>query len=340
MTKQHQGNIAVIGCGRWGQNLVRNFNDLGALYAIHDINPEVMQKTAAQFQVASLPQEAIFSNPNIQGIVIAVPSDCHYLITKQALMAGKHVFVEKPMTMVYQEAKRLVKLAETHKCLLMVGHLLLYHAAFRHLKEMVSAGQIGKVHAIYANRLIFGGLRPDEDCLWDYAPHDLSMILSLENSAIQRIEASSQDHIVHGHIDTVTINLKFASGVTAKIFNSWHYPYKEQKLIVVGEKGSLVFDDTMAWGNKLTLIPHRITHTNANALPTFAQEQAVPIPLAPQEPLRDECNHFVQCIKTGEQPLTGVEEAITVMGVVQQINDTLQDNSTATISEYPRAATN
>lgn len=324
MSQLNRINVALIGCGHWGKNLARNFHELGNLAAVHDIHPERAETVAKLHGIESLSQEAIFADPEITAVVIAVPSKSHCMVAKQALMAGKHVFVEKPLTLDYTEAEQLLALAKKHNRILMVGHLMQYHPAYQELKRLVHDNTIGPLKAIYANRVSFGPIRTYENCLWDLAPHDFSMVLSLANSPVENVSAFAQDHLIPNLTDTVTTDITFANGIKARVFNSWFYPIKEQKFMVIGEKGALIFDDTQAWDQKLSHIPHTSQQTKKGV--DLEQNVQISIAIAPAEPLKIECEHFVKCIETGEKPLTHAGNAIVVMDLLQKSQDSIDCN--------------
>src|SRR6056300_747104 len=192
-------NIAVIGCGHWGKNLVRNFYELGALASICDPDINIAKQYAEQYSVQSHSFSEIINNTNIKGVVLAVPAKHHAAMAIDAMKQGKHVFVEKPLAMNEAEATLVIKTAKENKVQLMVGHLLQYHPVFQKVKEMVLGGEIGEIDYMYSNRLSFGKVRTEEDVIWSFAPHDISMILSLANREPEFVTAYStavlQDNI-------------------------------------------------------------------------------------------------------------------------------------------------
>ena len=231
--------IAVIGCGHWGKNLVRNFSELHALAAVCDNDETQAQKLSSQYDVPVLTLEQILSTKDITAVVIAAPAIHHAALATQALNAGKHVFVEKPLAVSVEDAKALCELTEKHSQILMVGHLLQYHPAFLQLKQMVDNGSLGKLQYLYSNRLNLGKFRNEENIIWSFAPHDISMILGLAGEMPEKIFATGARHLNPTIEDSTTTHLQFASGVQAHIFVSWLHPFKEQRLVVVGSKGML-----------------------------------------------------------------------------------------------------
>ena len=219
-------NIAVVGCGHWGKNLVRNFSELDALFSICDPSSEVADKYASQYNVKKSPFTEIISDPNIKGVVLAVPAHLHASMAIEAMNKNKHVFVEKPLGMNEVEAEAMIATARKNKVRLMVGHLLQYHPIFKTIKEYVEAGKIGEINYIYSNRLSFGKVRTEEDVIWSFAPHDISMILSLTAQEPKYVSTNATSILQKNIADTATIHLQFKSGLKSHISVSWLHPYK------------------------------------------------------------------------------------------------------------------
>ena len=252
--------IACIGAGYWGKNLVRNFNELGVLSWVCDTDPHRRAQLAMEYPNARLTDavDQVLSDPDVAGVAIATPAVTHGDLVRRALLAGKDVFVEKPLSLSVEEAQRLVALASDRHLILMVGHLLWYHPAVLKLKQLVDDGDLGRIRYIYSNRLNLGKIRREENILWSFAPHDISVILGLVGEMPDAVTAQGGNYL-HDQIADVTVSmLSFPSGVKAHIFVSWLHPFKEQKLIVVGDRQMAVFDD-VASENKLVLYPHSIT---------------------------------------------------------------------------------
>jgi predicted dehydrogenase len=251
-------NIAVIGAGNWGSNLVRNYYQIGVLRTVCDLRNEILNAITQSYPDLRTTHnyEDLFSDKAVQGIVIALPAEHHYEFTKRALEAGKDVFVEKPLALELDQARNLNKLALEKKTILMVGHLLRYHPAFVKLREIVNNGDLGRIEYIYSNRLSFGKIRREENALWSFAPHDISMILALCNEIPDHVTAIGHNYLHKYLADVTTTHLSFPSGVNSHIFVSWLHPFKEQKLIIIGEKKMAVFEDTQPWEKKITLFPH------------------------------------------------------------------------------------
>lgn len=304
--------VAVIGCGNWGKNLIRNFHALGGLYAVSDKVATQAADYAAQYNVPALSFEAILQDPAIDGCVIATPSHTHALLATQCLMAGKHVYIEKPFTTNTDEALQLTKLAQSKSKVLMVGHLLQYHDVFLYLKEQVHNGLIGKLQYCRFERTNCGKFPAEKSVLWDYAPHDLSMLLAITKKMPLKLQAKNGNFFSHTHHDTVSLDFTFADNVHANIYVSWLHPTKSQKAIIVGSEGMIVFDDTLPWEQKcqLSVFPPDWE----DGLPKPVALSPVPMPVPPQsEPLKQECQHFLTCIETGQTPRTDGVEASNVV---------------------------
>ena len=308
-------SVAVIGCGYWGKNLVRKFHELGALQAISDPNETVLKTFQETYGVKGLSPEEIFASSSIDAVVIAAPAELHHELTMQALKSGKHVFVEKPIALNLQQAQEMYDTAQAASKVLMVGHLLQYHPAFLKLKQLVQAGDIGKVNYIYSRRLNIGKLRTHENVLWSFAPHDISMILALSGQEPNKISGQSSSFLQENVSDFATVHMEFPSGAKAHVEVSWLNPFKEQRLVVIGSEGMIEFDDQADWSGKLKLYKH--TAKIVNGEPELQKADPVEIEVDEFEPLLNECKHFIDFIKTNTEPFTNGREAIAVLKVLQ-----------------------
>ncbi len=319
-------SIAVIGTGYWGKNLVRNFSALGALQVIVDTNPEILDRMAQDYPDAKVTASysEVLNDPAVAGLAIATPAETHGALVREALLAGKDVFVEKPLCLSETEGQELIRLAEERNKVLMVGHLLWYHPVLLRLKALVNDGDLGRIRYIYSNRLNMGKLRREENVLWSFAPHDVSVILGLVEEMPESVQAQGGNYL-HQRIADVTVSLlSFDSGIRAHIFVSWLHPFKEQKLVVVGNEKMAVFDDTAPWGKKLTLYPHHVAwHGN---IPLAVKAEAEPVPVEQEEPLRAECAHFLHCMATREQPRTDGKEGLRVLRVLNACQKALKES--------------
>lgn len=309
-------SVAVIGTGYWGKNLVRNFHQIGALKLICDKNETVLGTLKAQHPGVDVAYALtdVLKRDDIQGVVIATPAETHFFLAREALLAGKHVYVEKPLVLNEAEGRELIETAEKRSRVLMVGHLLQYHPAFLKLKELVYSGELGRIDYIYSHRLNLGKIRREENILWSFAPHDISMILALAGDEPESIQTTGGYYLHQRIADVTTTHLDFPSGLKAHIFVSWLHPFKEQKLVVVGERKMAVFDDTLDWPDKLLLFPHRIEWHNNMPVPVKADPERVEY--QKDEPLKRECLHFLKCIVTGERPATDGNEGLRVLRIL------------------------
>lgn len=316
--------VAVVGAGYWGKNLVRNFANLGALAMVCDLQP-VALSTAAQ--TGGVPTCVNFSevvgNPGIEAVAIATPAVSHYIMAKEALGAGKDVFVEKPLALTVSEGQELVDLAAKTGRILMVGHILQYHPAIQKLKGLIESGELGKIQYVYSNRLNIGKIRKEENILWSFAPHDISVLLLLLGEMPEAVSVHGGNYL-QTHVTDVTLTaLSFASGVKGHIYVSWLHPFKEQMLVVVGDHQMAVFDDVSP-DRKLVLYPHRIDWVDR--YPVARKAEGAVVPLEMQEPLREECLQFLECIQNRSTPPTDGREGLRVLQVLQACQQSLDQN--------------
>jgi len=241
--------VAVIGGGYWGKNLVRNFYNLNSLKLVSDKNEALLSSLEDQYDGLDtcLALTDVLSRADIGGVAIATPAETHFNLARECLLAGKHVFVEKPLVLREDHGQELIDLAQKRDLVLMVGHLLQYHPVFIRLKELAQAGDLGRINYLYSNRLNLGKIRREENILWSFAPHDISMILSLAGEEPESLITTGGNYLHKQIADVTTTHMVFPSGLQAHIFVSWLHPFKEQKLVVVGEKKMAVFDDTQPW---------------------------------------------------------------------------------------------
>lgn len=325
-TNLKQPSIAVVGSGYWGKNLVRNFHALDVLSLICDKNDSTLAEFRSKYPDVEtcISFSDVLSRVDITGVVIASPAETHYNLAREAILAGKHVYVEKPLVLDESEGEKLITLAQESNRVLMVGHLLQYHPVFIRLRELVSKGELGRINYIYSNRLNLGKIRREENVFWSFAPHDISMILSLAGELPKSISATGGCYLHQEIADVTTTQLEFPSGLRAHIFVSWLHPFKEQKLVVVGDKKMAVFDDTESWEDKLLLFPHEINWEEGIPIPVKAEPEKLTI--AQSEPLKDECRHFLECISEGKTPITDGNEGLNVLKVLKASQRSLDNN--------------
>jgi predicted dehydrogenase len=318
-------NICVVGCGHWGKNLARNFHTLGHLYSLCEGNPERLAQFRQQYPSAKAYSDlnSALRDPEIDGIVLATPAEMHFAMGMAALEAGKDLFVEKPLTLEWQDGVQMVETAGKHRRILMVGHLLRYHPAVLKVQELLAQGVLGKIEYIYSNRLSMGKIRKEENALWSFAPHDISVILALTGQLPLQVAATGGAYLQPNIADVTVSNLLFDHGTRAHIFVSWLHPYKEQRLVVIGTRQMVVFEDTRA-KDKLTLYDKQIEWKDG-ALEA-AKPRGTPLEFSPDEPLGRECAHFIDCIRTRSCPTTPGEEGVQVLQVLQACQRSLQMN--------------
>ncbi|MBL4904132.1 MAG: Gfo/Idh/MocA family oxidoreductase [Desulfocapsa sp.] len=329
-------NIAVIGTGYWGKNLVRNFNNLDSLHTVCDSNPDTLKKFLEQYPgvKGATSFQDVLADTEIHGVALSTPAPTHYLLAKQAMEAGKDVYAEKPLCLSEKEGVELNALAQSTGQVLMVGHLLWYHPVVLKLKELVDAGDLGQIRYIYSNRLNMGLLRREENVLWSFAPHDVSVVLGLTGEMPEAVRAQGGNFLNQNIADTTVTLLNFASGIRAHIFVSWLHPFKEQKLVVVGEKQMAVFDDTAPWEEKLKLYPHSVDWKGH--MPVAHKAEGKLVSVTQDEPLRAECAHYIECIETRQIPRTDGQEGLRVLNVLNACQASLDQEKKILISDFTK----
>lgn len=315
--------IALIGCGYWGKNHARNLNTLGVLEMICDPSENgraLAGGIAPSAAIVKDPNE-IFDRQDIDGVVIATPAETHFALARQAFEAGKHVLVEKPMALTYEDAVAMEKSAAEHKRILMVGHLLEYHPAIEAIKKLLAQNYLGKLQYIYSNRLSFGKIRTEENALWSFAPHDISLILRLVGSQPSMVYCTGGSYTTQGIEDVCTANLQFEDTVRAHIFVNWLNPFKEQKLTLIGDQRMAVFCDTEP-KDKLVIYNQRVVLDGQQPILEKGESEVIPLP--PAEPLRAQCEAFLNAIQSGEAPLTDGKSGSNVLRVLQACQTSLE----------------
>ncbi|MEE2996013.1 MAG: Gfo/Idh/MocA family oxidoreductase [Pseudomonadota bacterium] len=308
--------VVVIGAGHWGKNLVRNFSNLGALAGICDSDRDAVDRIKASYPEAETwaSHDAVFSDKEVETVAIATPAATHGALVEAALTAGKNVFVEKPLCLDLEQAHSLEKLVNSRDQVLMVGHLMLYHPAFNALLFAVRSGDVGTLRYIYSTRLSLGQIRREENALWSFAPHDISMILALAETGPQEAIANGVTYLREGVVDTTLSYLTFPGNLKAHLFVSWLHPYRDHRMVVIGSESMIVFDDNQAGPEKLLQYDHSIGWDGD--LPSITKAKGSPIPYSDEEPLLCECRHFLDCVETGERPRSDVTEGIQVLSIL------------------------
>ncbi|MBL7075311.1 Gfo/Idh/MocA family oxidoreductase [candidate division KSB1 bacterium] len=324
-------NVAVVGCGYWGPNLIRNFYQLlGArLLTVCDLKEDRLDYARKHFPGVGVSNDvgSILAHPDIDAVVLTTQADSHYRLASEALEAGKHVLVEKPLAQTAAECLKLIDLAASKNRVLMVGHTFLYNAAVRKLKEFMANGELGEIYYLSSSRLNLGRIRSDINAMWNFAPHDVSIILYLLDKKPVAVSAKGRSYIQPHIEDVVFMHLDFANGISANIHISWLDPNKVRKMTVVGSKKMVVYDDVSP-DAKITVYDKGIDKINiSNSLGDFetfgefqlrlrAGDMHVPR-IEFVEPLKMECAHFIDCIKNNKRPLTDGEEGYWVVRILE-----------------------
>ena len=318
--------VAVVGVGYWGKNLVRNFFELGVLAALCDAEPAAEASCRLHYENVRFCREfsEVLADPSITAVALATPAVTHYEMAKAVLEAGKDVLVEKPLAIDVEHGEDLVRLAEAKGRILMVGHILRYHPAILKLQQLIREGALGKINYLYSNRLNIGKIRTEENILWSFAPHDISVMLSLLNEMPTRVSCQGSAYLNRDVFDVTLSHFDFPSGVQAHIFVSWLHPVKEQRLVVVGSEKMAVFDDTAE--DKLVLYPHRVEWRNR--VPTAVKAKGEAVALDDREPLREECQHFLDCVESRTSPVSNGAEGLRVLRVLDACQRALLNSGT------------
>lgn len=316
-------SIGVVGAGHWGANLIRNYAEMGKLAAVCDQDDALLQQVTKNYPAVTVYSDfqSFLRDEQVKAVVIATPPATHYDLAQACLSAGKPTFVEKPLCLEVEDAEKLVKLANERRLPLMVGHLLHYHPAFEALQKLVLSGQLGHLRYIYSHRLALGKVRREENALWSFAPHDISMILALTKSMPQSVTAHGSSFITPNIPDTTISYLSFPNGIRAHIFVSWLHPYKDQRFIVIGSEGMAVFDDMQPPETKLLLYSHKVDITRG--LPTIQRAEGVAVPLNWYEPLRCECDAFIKFVEHGTIPPSPGIEGVQVLKVLTMLQNSI-----------------
>lgn len=314
--------LAVLGCGHWGRNLVRNLHDLGVLAMVCDTSAagrELAKSLAPEARVVDEP-DAVFA-ADLDGVVVATPARSHYGLSKGALQSKKDVFCEKPLALTYEEGAELVRLAAEQDRILMVGHVLEYHPGVVKLLELVHSDALGEVRYITSNRLSLGKVRREKNVLWSFAPHDVAVILRLMDNLPFQVAASGGSYVQPNIADVTVTHLLFDNGVRAHIYVSWLHPFKEQKLVVIGSKKMASFDDVE---KRLVLYDQHVDVLGGEPVPVHGRGEEVAF--SADEPLRRECEAFLRAMRTREPPLTDGASGLRVLKVLQLAQRSLMTN--------------
>jgi predicted dehydrogenase len=315
--------VAVVGVGGWGKNLARNYHEIpeARLKYICDLDQKKLAALAKQLTgtTTTMDFDAVLADDDIQAVVIATSAPTHYQLCKKALERGKDVYVEKPFVLQVSQAEELIELAARHGRILMVGHLLEYHPVVTRLREMIVARELGDVQYIYTQRLNLGTVRDDENALWNFAPHDISSILFLLGKEPVNVSARGQSYLRRGIEDVVFLSMYFADNTMAHVHVSWLDPHKVRKMTIVGNRKMAVFDDLEA-SDKLKIYDKGAQFSES--YDTFAEYIGlrfgdITIPyIKVGEPLRHECNHFLEGVRTRKLPRSDGHDGLRVVKIL------------------------
>ena len=324
-------NIAVVGAGAWGKNHIRVFSEIPNVHLkyVCDSDPSRLTKLQKSYSQPKMVENLspILQDPEIKGIVVASSAISHFPLAKESLLAGKDVLVEKPMALNVKDADELVRIAEEKSRILMVGHLLIYHPVVDRLKEMIASEELGRIHYIYTQRVNLGVIRQDENALWSFAPHDLSVILELLNERPAVVSAHGESYIQKNIEDVVFLSLHFSDGKMANIHLSWLDPHKVRKITIVGSKKMVVFDDMEA-SEKLKIYDKGVGSLSYDSYGEYLSLRFgdITIPnIKMVEPLRAEAEHFIRCIELKEKPKTGGRDGLEVVKVLVAAQQSLKE---------------
>ena len=317
--------VGLAGCGYWGRNLARNLHQMGHLVAVCDPSAKALKEVKAAYRGVKTTRDYadLLEDGKVKAVAVAAPAALHYELARKALLAGKDVFVEKPLALRVPQAEELVELATDRKRILMVGHILEYHPAIRKLKDLVDAGELGEIHYVYSNRLNLGKVRQEENILWSFAPHDISVILLLVGTLPEWASTSGQHYLQHDVADVTMTCLAFPCKARAHIFASWLHPFKEQKLVVVGSRKMAVFDDVIKEG-KLKIFDKGIEWKDGRPVTRQTAESTLFFPEV--EPLREELAHFVECVRSRKPPRTDGANGLRVLRVLDACQRSIAGN--------------
>lgn len=324
--------IAVIGSGYWGPNLVRNIANLAeaALHTICDINPKVLEQNARRYPGVKLTADYtdVLRDPEVAGVVLATPAHLHYAMAREALAAGKHIMVEKPLSLRSEEALELIELAQQNDVRLMVGHVFEYNPAVQALRDLVQDGELGRVLYAYSTRVNLGIVRDDLNAMWNLAPHDFSILNYVLKSAPVSISARGFRLLGRKLEDLVFVVMQYPDGSAAHVHVSWLDPNKTRRMTVVGEKKMVVYDDVSS-DERIRIYDKGVVRDSLpDAYGEFrllTRSGDVHIPSLPTtEPLRAECAHFVECIRSGQSPMTDGVDGYRVVRMLEAAQESME----------------
>jgi predicted dehydrogenase len=326
--------IAVIGCGYWGPNLIRNFNSLSEseLIMVCDLDEDRLAYIKRLYPdvQAVTDVEEVYNNTEIDAVIIATPVRFHYEMARKSLLAGKHTFIEKPFCNSVENGKKLVELAKSQQKTLMVGHTFIYSPPVRRIKKIISSGELGEIQYISSRRLNLGLFQNDINVAWDLAPHDISIILYVLGYDPISVNCQGKAHINPDIEDVTNMTLNFDNGCFATIQSSWLDPNKVREMTFVGSKKMLIYDDLepiekiKIYDKRVEIPPHYDTFAEFHYSYHYGDMYA---PYIKQyEPMAAECQHFLDCIKTGQKPVSSGQEGLKVVQILEASSKSLNNN--------------
>lgn len=312
MIDSTKNQVIVVGAGNWGKNLIRNFYALGALFGVAEAHPALRTAIATTYpDIATYADFKEALESDVSALVLATPAPTHYELAMAALAAKKDVFVEKPMTLRTDEARSLAEYADQQGRILMVGHLLLYQPAIAWMRDYLASGKAGKVLHVATQRLKLGKVRTEENVWWSFAPHDVSVVLDLlGNPQLQQVQAHGNAILQPGIEDYVQVDLRFQSGQSAQIDCSWYWPLTQRSTVVIAQEQMLVYDEVL----QTVTIHHKHIDQNFN----HHDQGSELVEVAASEPLRIECQHFLDCLKTREKPRSDGWNGVAVVEILEE----------------------
>ena len=318
--------VGMVGLGGWGKNLLRNFGTLPAsdLRWCCDSDESTRAAHAPAHPGARFTEsfDDLLSDPDLQAVVLATPVPTHFELARRAILAGKHVMVEKPMTWTAAEARELRDLVSGSGLVLMVDHLLRFHPGVEKLRDLIDTGELGDVRYVYGNRLNLGRIRPDENVLWSLGVHDISVVLHLIDSDPVEVWARGESYVQPGVEDVAFAYVRFGSGQIGHLHLSWLDPHKMRKMTVIGSRKMAVFDD-MEPDRKVTVYDKGDVQTPAGRISTHTGDIWVPR-IDAREPLAIACSHFLEAVANGSAPRVDVEEGVRVVEVLEALQTSLE----------------
>lgn len=330
-------NIGIVGCGYWGPNFVRNFNQIKgvAVKYVCDLSPERLSHIKKLYPdiITTKDYLSVLNDKDIAGVIVATPASRHYKIAREALLRGKNILVEKPISMDMNEARKMIKLASAKKKILMVGHTFKFNPSVIKLRGLIKSGSLGKIYYIYSRRTNLGPLRKDANAIWDLAPHDISIMSFIIGKDPLSVSAQGAKYLPHNLEDVAFISLNYPGKILVHIHVSWLDPKKTREIVVVGSKKMAVFDDLntespiCVYDKSVMKKRFRQDYDSFAEFQMIIKNGKVNTPQIKKiEPLSAECSHFIECIRKNKAPLTDGKDGLEVLKVLAGIHRSLSSN--------------